>query len=438
MLGSVIRTATAVAFCLGARLASAGGPLLPVQGVRSLERAGALVAGAEDADSLWTNPGGLARLAGAGKRGLLFDAAYVYQTVEDRGLDGSTTTNLQPGRGIPTLAGALGIGDRLVIAGGLTAPYEGIHRYATDDTTGSYTFVVTAGVGLLVSERLRIGATLQDHVTRTRRTLTALACTDAACDPADASLAMQLDVDQTDYVAPAGSVGVQLDVSPRATVGAMVQSPVRVAGHGTLTVHLPTAMQFASARVTGDGVEYRAARPPIVRAGVEVRPRADLRIEAALSIELWSAVGAIRIAPDGVAIEDIAGGPYALREIAVPRDYDTAFAPSIAVEWHGAGVMLGAGYAYETSAVPPGQVGLATAVDAAKHVLGAGGGYEAYGWQIGGAIGVAVLSDVDVDADQAALLPAAALVEPATRAPVNAGRYRSRYVVGGLRFARRF
>jgi hypothetical protein len=71
-------------------------------------------------------------------------------------------------------------------------------------------------------------------------------------------------------------------------------------------------------------------------------------------------------------------------------------------------------------------------------VLGAGGGYEAYGWQIGGAIGIALLADVEVAASDAAVVPLAPLREPTTSTPSNAGRYESRYIVGGLRFARRF
>ena len=58
-------------------VASAGGMTLPVQGVRSLERAGALVAGADDPDALWLDPAGLGRLAGDGRTSLLFDVAYL-------------------------------------------------------------------------------------------------------------------------------------------------------------------------------------------------------------------------------------------------------------------------------------------------------------------------------------------------------------------------
>ncbi len=449
MLGSVIRTAFAT-LALTTATASAGGDVLPVRGVRALERAGALVAGAEDADSLWLNPAGLAVHHGDGKQGLLFDAAYVYQTVDYAPLDAAgaplpVVSNLQPGHAVPSLAASLGIGDRLVIGGGMTAPYGAVHRYAVDgpqrhasvDTTGSMYFVITAGAAYRVTDALRVGATIQDVVSRLSHTLVTTACTTAACDPADASLDMALDVTQTDYVAPAGSLGVQYSWSGRATFGAVIQSPTRVSGSGALTVHLPSSTQFAGAKVTGDSAALAFTLPPSVRAGLELLPRDDLRIEAAIDIELWSVPGALTIAPDHVQIENIAGGPYPLRELSIARDGKTSFAPSIGVEWHPRDMMFGAGYAYETSATRAGDVSV-RAVDAAKHVLGFGGGYEAEGWQIGAAVGVALLADVAVAPADARVLEQAPLRDPATTVPTNAGRYQSMYVVGGLRFARAF
>jgi len=436
MLGFVIRTAFAT-IVLTASSARAGGTLLPVQGVRSLERAGALVAGAEDADSLWLNPAGLGRLTGDGKRALLFDAAYVYQTVDVTALDGTTASNLQPGHGIPTLAGAIGIGERLVIAGGMSAPYDAIHRYANDDTSGTMTFVISAGAAYAIGDGLRAGVTLHDHVTRTQHTITTTACTTATCDPADASLAMQLEIRQTDYVAPAASIGLQYDLGKTATLGLMAQSPVRVSGSGSLAVHLPTATMFSSAKVTGDDVALSYTLPPIIRAGIEIRPRGDLRVEAALDVEFWAIPDAITIAPVHVQIEDVAGGPYPLHELSIARHGKTSFAPSVAVEWHPHDMMFGAGYAYETAALPEGDVA-PLAVDSAKHILGIGGGYEAEGWQIGGAVGIALLADVDVTAAEAAVYQLAPLRDPTVTEPVNAGRYRSRYITAGLRAARRF
>src|ERR1051325_8770345 len=87
--------------------AAAGSMMLPVRGVRTVERAGALIAGADDADALWLNPAGLAHLAGDGHKALLFDAAYVYQTVDYTRIDSggnqlAPVSNQQPGQPIPT------------------------------------------------------------------------------------------------------------------------------------------------------------------------------------------------------------------------------------------------------------------------------------------------------------------------------------------------
>ncbi|HEX7703403.1 MAG TPA: hypothetical protein VF403_21835, partial [Kofleriaceae bacterium] len=67
---------TAVALIALATSADAGGLTLPTRGMHSTERAGALVAGADDADALFLDPAGLARVAGDGQRSLLFDVGY--------------------------------------------------------------------------------------------------------------------------------------------------------------------------------------------------------------------------------------------------------------------------------------------------------------------------------------------------------------------------
>lgn len=445
----VIRTVFATVVLMVA-VAHAGGGILPVGGVRSVERAGALVAGADDADSLWLNPAGLAVLRGDGKRALLFDAAYVYQTVDYTAVDATgvpspATSNLQPGHAIPQLAGALGIGERLVIAGGLSAPYDAVHRYAADgaarfaslDTTGSQYFVISIGAAYAVNDQLRVGVALQNWVSRRFDHIVTTACTDAMCDPADASLDMRLDIAQTDYLAPAGAIGLQYSFAPSVAAGVLLQSPVRISGTGDLTVHVPTAMKFATATVTGDRAALAYTLPPSARIGLEVRPRSDLRIEAALGIELWSVPGATTISPDHVQLESVAGGPLSLGELSIANHGKTSFAPSIGVEWHPKDMMFGAGYAYETSAAESRDVS-ARAVDAAKHMIGFGGGYEVDGWQIGAAVGIALLADVNATASDARVLQQSPLREPRTTSPINAGRYQSTYLVGGLRFARRF
>jgi hypothetical protein len=77
------------------------------------------------------------------------------------------------------------------------------------------------------------------------------------------------------------------------------------------------------------------------------------------------------------------------------------------------------------------------AVDAAKHIFGIGGGYEADGWQIGAAMGFVALDRVDVPLADAAVGQLAPFGTTQVT-NVNAGSYRSHYLVGGLRFARRW
>jgi len=430
--------------------ARAGGLALPVRGVRSLERAGALIAGADDVDALWLDPAGLARLAGDGHRALLFDAAYVYQTVDYARIDAGgavlpAVSNQQPGQPLPTLAGALGIGDRLVIAGGIAAPYTAPHRY---DASGSQRYdsvsldsaafvYITVGAAYKVTDQLRIGATLTDVYSKIALQIVASGCPPGAtCAPEDRAFDMRLSQDQTDFVAPTGSLGVQYDASPAATLGLAVQAPSRVSAPGTLTAQLPSAAAFDGAQQLGNRAQLSMTLPAAIRAGVELRPVPALRVEAALDVELWSMHDAITLAPDHVQIQT-SGGTYELGQLEIPRHYRTSFAPSVAVEWHGPGVMLGAGYSYETAAAPAGTVSVLT-VDAPKHLIGFGGGYEADGWQIGAAAGFAALADVGVALADAQVPQLAPLRTQPLETAVNAGTYKSRYWMAGLRFARQF
>jgi len=384
----VTRLAILIALCAVAGDAAAGGMVLPVRGVRTVQRAGALIAGADDADALWLDPAGLAHLAGDGHKALLFDAAYVYQTVDYARIDSggnhlASVSNGQPGQPIPTLAGALGIGDRLVIAGGIAAPYAGLHKYADDGAqryasvslNGSAFVYVTFGAAYKVNDRLRVGATVMDVFSKVASRIVLSGCPgQTVCAPEDPEFDSLGQDNQTDYFAPSGSLGVQYDVTPSATIGLAVQAPSRVSATGTFKARLPSSAFFEGGRVVGDESELSFTLPAVVRAGVEVRPRPELRIEAALDIELWSMHDDIHIAPHGVQIQGAPGvGTYVVGDLTIPRNYKTSFAPAIGAEWHGPNYMVGAGYSYETAAAPPGYVSVLT-VDSSKHLIGIGGG----------------------------------------------------------------
>lgn len=177
--------------------------------------------------------------------------------------------------------------------------------------------------------------------------------------------------------------------------------------------------------------------PPVLRAGIELRGGDAMRVEAALTVELWSLHDAITIAPDGVYIDTSTGMHYPLHAMTIARDYKTSFAPSLGAEYHVGPAMFGAGVSYETAAAPAGDVSVLT-VDAPKLIVGAGGGYAEEGWQIGAAVGYAKLSDVDVAPADAQVIQLQPLRDQLAPVRANAGNYRASYLVAGLRMARRF
>jgi long-chain fatty acid transport protein len=338
------------------------------------------------------------------------------------------------------------VSDRFVLAGGIAGAYAGFHRYeqdgpqryASESLSGSSFVTVTFGAAYALSDQLRVGATLQDLVSTLDAHLVASGCPDGvACMPEDRDFDMPLHVEQHDYFAPSGSLGIQYDPDKHVTLGLAVQAPARVSARGTLTSALPTNPLFTDAQITGDKVRMAFTLPPVVRAGIELRPIAALRIEAALSVELWSLHDAITIAPDNVQITTAGGMTYALHAMTIARDYKTSFAPSLGAEYHLGPAMLGAGVAYETTAAPPGDVSVLT-VDAPKLLVGVGGGYAEEGWQIGAAVGYARLSDVDVAPGVGVVTQLQPLRDQLAPHPVNEGSYRSSYLVAGLRMARRF
>jgi long-chain fatty acid transport protein len=448
------RLAALVVICAGmassASDARAGGMLLPVRGVRTVERAGALIAGADDADALWLDPAGLAHLAGDGKIQLLFDAAFVSQAVDHARIDSggnhlASVSNQAAGMAIPTIAAALGIGDRLVIAGGIAAPYAGVHRYDDDgpqhyasvSLEGSAFVYLTAGAAYKLSDQLRVGVTLVDVISRLSSRVVLSGCPgQTLCAPEDPDFDALGQVSQTDLVAPSGSVGVQYDAAPIATLGLAFQAPSRVSATGTFKSRLPRSAFFDGARIVGDEAELSFTLPAVLRAGIELHPVPELRIEAALDTELWSMHDEIDITPHDIRIENAAGvGTYTVGKMVIPRHFKTSFAPAIGAEWHGPRFVLGAGYSYETAAAPPGYVSVLT-VDSAKHLIGIGGGYEVGGWQIGASAGVALLSDVQVSLADGKVTQLTPIRDQPSTVVVNAGSYQSHYLIVGVRLVR--
>lgn len=432
-------------------IASAGGMFLHVKSGRDVERAGALVAGSDGGDSLWLNPAGLAHLNHGNT--IFAGVTYVNQAVDYQRIDSGDNTmpsisNDYPGIGIPTLAASFALSDELVIGAGINTPYSGLHRYdvagtqryASISLAESLSVQVTGGIAYAITPKLRVGATIQNVITKLDSRVVLSGCPgQTVCAPEDPEFDADTRIVQTDLFSPTASFGAQVDVHDRVTLGAAFQLPGRVSSTGELKTKLPSSGFYEGATVRGDKAKLEFDVPAIVRAGAEVRPVDKLRVEAALEVELWSTHDAITITPQDVTIENVAGvGTYEVGPTVIPRNYKSSYAVSLGGEYAiTPAVSVGAGYAYETAAAPKGYVSVLT-VDSNKHLIGFGGSYKHGTWDFGASGGFVHLADVDLTMDEAKVPQLTPVRGQPSEVYVNAGHYKSSYLLAGLRATKSF
>jgi len=440
-------------FAVDVAPAAAGGMYLPIRGVRASGRAGAIIAGVDDVSALWINPAGLAKLGGASG---LVDATFVGQQVTHTRIDSGGNTqpavnNESPGLPVPSLGFAAAVGDRLVIGGGLWAPYASLGRYAEDgpqryaSVDQSRSAIVTVGLGVAVKlgDRVRLGATLQDHIASLSTSIVLSGCPgQTVCAPEDPEWDSFNRIDQTTYFSPSGSVGAQVDLGARATVGLAVQLPVGISGQGTLHSRLPSSGFFDGAAVEGDRADVSLDLPMAVRFGIEVRP-GRWRIEAATTIERWSTQEQITIQPVGVRIVNAPGvGTYEFGTIVIPRDFKDTVAAQLGVEGQpvaGKPLTVRGGYLFETGAPPDATLSVLN-VDGAKHLVTAGVGYRAGRWTVDAMFGFGAMLTRTVDPSEAHVPQVNPIRDDSAPLPVyvNAGEYRSSWILAGLGATRAF
>lgn len=437
-----------------AATAHAGGMYLPTRGVRPTGRGGAFVAGADDLSATWFNPAGLGHVRGSAA---LIDASFVSQAIDYTRVDSGgnpqpAVSNEAPGMPIPSLGYARPLGKNGVLAVGVWAPYAGLarfpeagaQRYSNIDLSKSIIATVGVGVGLRLGERLRVGVTLQDHVVALETLVMLSGCPgETTCAPEDPDFDSLNRVDQNSFLNPSGSVGVQLDLGKKATVGAAFQLPVWVRGQGTLHSRLPASGFFDGASVEGDRADISFDLPASIRAGLEVRP-GRWRIEVAGTVELWSQHDEMVIAPKGVRIVNAAGvGTYELGTMVVPREFENTLAVHLGVEGRPAQSLpltVRAGYVYETGAPPDAYLSTLT-VDGDKHLVALGGGYAWGTWSVDAVLGYATMADRTVSMDTARspqLNPIRDTAAEPLTVYVNAGDYASSWLMVGLGASRAF
>jgi long-subunit fatty acid transport protein len=292
-----------------------------------------------------------------------------------------------------------------------------------------------------VSDTIRVGAGLQNMIFRMASTLVFSGCPgETVCAPEDPEFDALAKIEMLDVFNPSGVVGVQVDLGKKLRIGAAFQLPFLIKGRGDVATRLPSNGFYDGATIVGDRADVEFTMPPIVRAGIEVRPNPRWRAELATTIEFWSVHEDFKITPRDVRIEGAPGvGTYELGPLDVPRHYDNTVSVHLGLEGQPVAAVpfsILAGYAYETAAAPDAYLSVLT-VDGAKHLLSGGVGYGSGPWRLNATLAYVAVADREVTPDEG-LSPQLQPVRDNPDDPdpprvyVNWGTYTSSWFMAGL------
>lgn len=434
--------------------ARAGGLFLPTRGVRPTGRGGAFVAGADDLGALWFNPAGLASIAtrpapeGKTTNELLVDFALArhqvdYARIDSGGTAQPTVSAESQALPLPTVAGGFPLGERLVLAAGVLAPYAsldaypeaGAQRYSLVSLHDTAMVIGEVALGWQATDSLAIGVGLQNLFFSFSSRVMLSSSPDAFGPREDPEFDALSEVKQTDLFAPSAVLGARLALlGGRLRLGAAVQLPFSVSATGTVGVRLPPSGFYDGASVQGDQATLTMKFPMMARVGVEYAVSDTLRFEVGGDWEAWSEQDEIVIAPQGVQIVDQAGvGIYEVGPLRIPRGFQDTFAVRAGLEVAPAKRMplvLRGGYVFETGAAPDEYLTVMT-VDSDKHLLAAGASWTAGRMRIDGMVGMAMLADRDV-APGESRAPQLNPIRGTEVLYVGDGTYQSSWIFGGL------
>ena len=446
--------------CCTTQAASASGLYFTDRGVRPMGRGGAFVAGADDLGAIWYNPAGIADAGNA----ILFDASWLQFSLDytrvlrvvnadkvvtypsDPTVHGST-----PVIPLPTVAASyvLDSQGKFTVAGGLLAPYVVLASYANSITypdgtnrpsparytlsgfDGSLLALPGAWIAYKPIEQLRVGLGMMALVGYFQADVTFSACPQdrILCAPEqpeyDAAARMRVGP----FFAPSLASGVTWVPADVIRFGVSGQLPMVIDSESTIDVRLPSAAEFDNASLSGNKAHVHMVLPGVLRAGVEVRPIDNLRVEAAWVHEFWSAHKTIQAVPEGIAIDGVSGLPpkLAMPTIEIPRNFQDSDSFRVGGEYRfnvaGYDLEARAGIAYETTAVPPAYLSLSS-LDFNKWVTSLGGGlYIGKHWRFDAVFAHVFAQTVYVDPNKAQIPRINPLPGNAPLEPVNGGTY---------------
>ena len=435
----------------------ASGLFFSDRGVRPLGRGGAFVAGADDLGAVWYNPAGIADAGNAllaDFSWLNYSADYTRQTrVFDsagtaRTFTYPTVEGTSPFLPLPTLAGSMAFGksEEFVIAGSLLAPYTPLttfpetidgqpapSRYSLRSLEGSALVEATLHASYKPIEQIRVGIGVGALVGTFASTVVFSAA------PADRLISAPEDPNYDalsrlkvgPIVSPVVDGGIILVPHRYFRLGVSARLPTKVQAPATVDVRLPSAAVFDRARQVGNEADVTFALPAIFRAGLELRPMANLRMEASFVREFWTTHRYIDVTPKNISLYDIAGfpSPFYVSPIALPRRFDNANSYRFGAEYtHSLGdkaLTVRSGVSYDESAIPSDYVSPLT-IDNDKVLLGLGASFHlGETWRFDAMYSHTFAGPKDVDPATAAI-PRVNPVKgnPTATESINGGTYR--------------
>jgi long-chain fatty acid transport protein len=453
--------------------ARAAGLYFSDRGVRPLGRGGAFVAGADDLGAIWYNPAGVVDAPSS----VLVDASWLHYTSDfTRQTLATSSTGTQytdtsprvsgatPVLPVPTIVGSYRFGDQqqYAVALGMYAPMVPVtsypqtvpgaggtsvpapQRYSLISLDGSLLVVTGAWFAWRPIEQLRVGAGVQALVGTFKSTVDFSAC------PPDNLVCAGEDPDYDSYsqlnvgpiFAPSANLGATYVPTKMVRIGISGQAPFVVSAPAKVDVRLPTAPEFDNASQRGDNAHVTFELPPVLRAGVEIRPldeAHDLRVELAYVREFWSVSQSINVQPTNIQLLNVTGfpSPYGVAPISIPRGGQDSNSIRLGGEYKFAvaqyWLQARAGIAYETSGIKQAYVSPLT-IDSDKVALSIGGGlYIGKHWRFDAVYAHVFASDVTVSPQQAAV-PRINPVQgnPTQGTSVNGGQYSARADVLGV------
>lgn len=460
--------ALAAVLVLAAADAKAAGLYVSDRGVRPLGRGGAFVAGADDLGAIWYNPAGIVDAPSS----LLLDGSYVHYTDtftrQALGTSANGTefvTNMPTVKGTtpflppPTIVGSyrFGANKQYAVAFGVYAPDAALLTYPATIAGGApapqrYSLISLNGTILAIiggwfaykpapSIRLGVGVQMLTGYFKTSVDFSACPPNNLVCAPEDPNYAAFSALTAGPIFAPSANAGATWVPEHVVRIGVSGQAPFVIDAPTTVNVRLPAAPEFDNATQRGTSAHLHLELPPVLRAGIELRPldSDDLRIELAYVREFWSVEKSLDITPDNIQLLNITGfpSPFNVSPISVPRGMKDSNSVRLGAEYtpdiadHK--LVARAGVSYETSAVPAAYVSPLT-IDNSKVALSIGGSIIVNEHlRLDGVLSHTIQGDVRVAA-QDAQVP---IINPVNGNPtrpdyVNGGTYHANlWIIGG-------